>query len=65
VGPKLAEVPGLIDGRGWLRQRIARLEEALRGDLPDEQRAAVEAELQQARGELRWSRVRRWLGSGG
>ncbi|HEY3811008.1 MAG TPA: hypothetical protein VGL49_06200 [Acidimicrobiales bacterium] len=52
-------MPGVIDGRRWWRQRIAHLEEALRGDLSDEQRAEIEAELAQARMELRSNR--RWL----
>jgi hypothetical protein len=55
-------MPGVIDGRRWLRQRIAHLEEMLRDDPPAEQRPHIEAELARARAELRstgsW---RRWL----
>jgi hypothetical protein len=55
-------MPGVIDGRRWWRERIAHLEAALRGDLTEEQRAAIETELAQARAELRQSRRwRRWL----
>jgi hypothetical protein len=52
-------MPGVIDGRRWWQQRIAHLEQALRGDLSDEQRAEIEAELARARMELRHNR--RWL----
>jgi hypothetical protein len=48
-------MPGVIDSRHWLRQRISHLEGLLRSDLPPEQRQAVEAELGQARDELRRS----------
>jgi hypothetical protein len=48
-------MPGVINGRQWLRQRIRHLEELLRSDPPPEQRALVEAELAQAREELRRS----------
>jgi hypothetical protein len=55
-------MPGVIDGRRWLRQRIAHLEEALQSDPPAGQRQQLEAELAGARQELRrtggW---RRWL----
>jgi hypothetical protein len=46
---------GVIDGRHWLRQRIAHLEEQLRNEPPPEERQAIEAELAQAREELRRS----------
>jgi hypothetical protein len=52
---------GVIDGRRWLRQRIQHLEAQLRGDLNDDQRAHLEAQLAQARAELRHERRRRWL----
>jgi len=55
-------VPGVIDGRRWLRQRIAQLEELLAGDPPADQRAQIEAELDEAKAELhRTSGWRRWL----
>jgi hypothetical protein len=53
-------MPGVINGRQWLRQRIRHLEELLRGDPPAEQRQAIEAELAQARLELR--RSYGWVG---
>jgi hypothetical protein len=58
VGPGAAYaggMPGVIDSRHWLRQRIGHLEELLRNDPPPEQRQAIEAELAQAREELRRS----------
>jgi hypothetical protein len=55
-------MPGVIDSRRWLRQRIEHLEELLEADPPAEQRAGIEAELAQARMELqRSSPWRRWL----
>jgi hypothetical protein len=55
-------MPGVIDGRRWWRERIAHLEDALRGDITKEQRTAIEAELAQARAEFRQTRRwRRWL----
>ncbi len=55
-------MPGVIDGRRWLRQRISYLEGVLSEDPPAEQRAQLETELAQARAELRrthgWAR---WL----
>jgi hypothetical protein len=53
-------MPGVIDGRRWLRQRIAHLEAAISADPPDEQRARLQTELEAARAELR--RTRRWFG---
>jgi hypothetical protein len=55
-------MPGVIDGRRWLRQRIQHLEEALAGDPPAELRPQLEAELAEARAELhRTGTWRRWL----
>jgi hypothetical protein len=55
-------MPGVIDGRRWLRQRIEHLETVLGDNPPAEQRAQLEAELAAAKAELRrtgsW---RRWL----
>jgi hypothetical protein len=61
-------MPGVIDGRRWLRQRIAHLEAALAADPPDDQRARLQTELDAARAELRrarsWSRWLRGSGAG-
>jgi hypothetical protein len=55
-------MPGVIDSRHWLRQRISHLEELLAKDPPPEQRQLIEAELASAREELRRSRGWvRWL----
>jgi hypothetical protein len=55
-------VPGVIDGRHWLRQRIATLEEALQAELTADQRAPIEAELTMVRAELARRRGwRHWL----
>ncbi len=55
-------MPGIIDGRRWLRQRIAHLEALLEEGPPPEQRVALEAELETARAELgRAGAWRRWL----
>jgi hypothetical protein len=56
-------VPGIIDGRQWLENRARALENELRGELEEDHRRAVEAELVMVRAELgrtrrRW---RRWL----
>jgi hypothetical protein len=51
----LADVP-TIDGRDWTKQRIAFLESLLADDPTDEQRAAIERELQ----ELKATRRSRW-----
>ena len=53
-------MPGVIDGRRWLRQRIEHLETMLGRDLPPDQRQLMEAELERARSELRRLRWR-WL----
>jgi len=48
-----------VDRREWTRRRIATLEEALEKSPTDEQRAAIESELQELRDSQRgW---RRWL----
>jgi hypothetical protein len=58
-------MPGVIDGRRWLRQRIQHLETVLGDNPPPEQRPQLEAELAAARAELRrhggWLR---WLWRG-
>jgi hypothetical protein len=48
-------MPGVINRRQWLRQRIRHLEELLRDDPAPEQRELIEAELAQARQEIRRS----------
>lgn len=48
----LADVSA-VDGRAWTKQRIKFLEDLLQGELPDDQRAATEAELQQLRSKSR------------
>jgi len=58
-------VPGIIDGRRWLRQRIAHLEERLQAEDPStEERAQLETELAEAKAELRrsagWARWLLW-----
>lgn len=51
----------IIDGRRWLRERIAHLEAALEGDDLDEgQREAVTTELEQLRAEHGQASRRRW-----
>jgi hypothetical protein len=57
----------IIDGSRWIKERIGHLETALeRGDLDEEQRRAVTAELERLRGEHgRASRSRRWRLFGG
>ena len=48
-----------VDRREWVRKRIATLEEALERSPTDEQRAAIESELEELRNSQRgW---RRWL----
>jgi hypothetical protein len=51
-----------MDGRQWLRQRRQHLQQALEADPSPEQRAAIEAELEKVRDELRRSSGwRQWL----
>jgi hypothetical protein len=55
-------VPEVIDGRRWLRQRIEQLEQQLGADPPADQRPQLEAELTEAKAELRrMSGWRYWL----
>jgi hypothetical protein len=54
-------VPGVIDGRRWLRQRIEHLEAELQSGPTEAERVQLQAQLDQARDELRRSRLRRWL----
>ncbi|MGH9126476.1 MAG: hypothetical protein ACRDZ8_17375 [Acidimicrobiales bacterium] len=38
-------MPGIVNGRAWLSERRRFLQEELAKDPPEEQRAAIEAEL--------------------
>jgi hypothetical protein len=53
-------VPGIVEGRQWLEQRIAFLEAELSRDPSDGTRALIEVELATLREELRTTRRRRW-----
>jgi hypothetical protein len=55
-------VPGVLDGRQWLRQRQQHLQQALDADPSPDQRLVIEAELAKVRAELRRSAGwRHWL----
>lgn len=41
----------MIDGDKWIAQRLAFLRELLKTELPDDQRKAVEDEIEKLRGE--------------
>ncbi len=61
-------MPGIIDGKGWVEQRIRRLRSALgSGELTESQRVLVETELAQLEEEAARHRrtFRRWLLLGG
>ena len=49
-----------VDRREWIRTRIAALEEALEKSPTDEQRAAIEKELEELRQSLRGWRAWLW-----
>jgi hypothetical protein len=49
-----------VDGDDWTKKRLRALEAALEGDLTDEQRTAIEAELAQLRSTQRHF-LPRWL----
>jgi hypothetical protein len=51
----------IVEGRRWLESRLKFLEGLLEGDPPEEQRQAIEAEIENLRHEHRSSRFRRWL----
>ncbi|MDQ6615473.1 MAG: hypothetical protein M3083_12190 [Actinomycetota bacterium] len=53
-------MPGIINGRSWLSTRRDALQAGLAKDPPDEQRAAIEAELAAVDRELATSRHRWW-----
>lgn len=63
----LATMSGVIDGRKWLQDRLRHLQAQLDADPSDDQRQAIEAEIEKLRGEAGSShrRWRRWLVWGG
>jgi hypothetical protein len=63
VGP----VSGIIEGRKWLEERLRHLEAALSTEVTDDQRKAIEAEIEKLRGEAGASHrhFRRWFLWGG
>jgi hypothetical protein len=63
----LESVSGIIEGRRWLEERLRHLQAALSTEITDDQREAVEAEIERLRGQLGSShrRVRRWFIWGG
>jgi hypothetical protein len=52
-------VPSIVSGRNWRQERLKFLEELRAGDLPEEQRAAVDAEIEELKGRDHW--WTRWL----
>lgn len=58
---------GIIEGRRWVQQRLRHLQAALGTDITDDQRKAIEAEIDKLRGEAGAShrRFRRWFWWGG
>jgi hypothetical protein len=63
VGP----VSGIIEGRRWVEERLRHLRAALTTDITDDQRKAIEAEIEKLQGEATVSqrRLRRWFLWGG
>jgi hypothetical protein len=55
----LATVSGVIDGRKWRQDRLRHLQAQLDADTPDDQRRAIEAEIEKLKAEAGSSR-RRW-----
>jgi hypothetical protein len=49
-----------VEGRAWKRKRIQALEDALETSPTDEQRAAIEKELEELRNSLRGWRAWLW-----
>jgi hypothetical protein len=58
---------GVIDGRKWLQDRLRHLQAQLDAEPSDDQRKAVEAEIEKLRAEATAShrRFRRWFLWGG
>jgi hypothetical protein len=60
-------MPGIISGRDWLETRLRHLEAALETDLDEEERAAIQTEIDELRREAKVGKRRRlgWLILGG
>jgi hypothetical protein len=60
-------MPGIIDGRKWIEERRRHLKAALDNNPTDEERKAIEAELEKLDAEAKSShrRFRRWIFWGG
>jgi hypothetical protein len=63
----LGPVSGIIEGRRWLEERLRHLQAALSTEITDDQRKAIEAEIERLRGAAgsHHRRFRRWLLWGG
>jgi hypothetical protein len=63
----LGLMPGIISGRDWRETRLRHLEAALHEDLDSEERAAIQAEIDELRREAKVGKRRRlrWLIVGG
>jgi hypothetical protein len=63
----LARMSGVIDGRRWLQERLRNLQAQLDADPSDDQRQAIEAEIEKLRAEAGSTRrrFRRWFIWGG
>jgi hypothetical protein len=63
----LGLMPGIISGRDWRETRLRHLEAALHADLDSEERAAIQAEIDELRREAKVGKRRRlrWLIVGG
>ena len=60
-------MPGIISGRDWLETRLRHLEAALETDLDEEERAAIQTEIDELRHKAKVGKRRRlgWLILGG
>jgi hypothetical protein len=63
----LCQMAGIINGRDWLKQRLQHLEAALQANPSDEERAAIQSEIDELRAEAKAGRgrFRRWVIWGG